>query len=199
MKTVLAAVFLCLLAANSLRAQARIIFSNTSASPIRIQNPGINEGVPVVLGNDSTPLFGFGPASAEIRLYAGLTSYDLTPVPIGLAADQDFVLNTSSTVRAAQGTFQGGFNLPLAGFDGSAPVFLQFTGWIPGTMYFGVSPTIQVSPANNAPLPPTQVFSATPDASHWNGLLITIPEPSSLALLVLGAGLVVSRRWQAQR
>jgi hypothetical protein len=196
MKKILITTAICLIGAASMMAQGRIAFANNSQSRLFVQSDSINGGTPVILGTASTALFGIGPASVEIRLFAGLTSSSLQPVLIGTAANQEFVLNTSSTLGAAQGTFAGGGNLALAGFDGSAPVFLQFTATqINGGAYRGVSPIIQVSLATGA-APSTAVFGATATASTWNGLTLTpVPEPSSMALAGLGAAaLVLFRR-----
>jgi len=161
MKKILLTTAICLVGAASMMAQGRIAFANTSQSRLYVQNETINGGVPVVLGTASTPLFGFGPASMEIRLFAGLTSSSLSPVLIGTAANAPFVLNTTSGLAAAQGTFAGGNPLPLAGFDGSAPVFLQFsvTGVGAAAGYTGLSSIIQVSLATGA-APSTAVFGA---------------------------------------
>src|SRR5882672_1080357 len=128
MKTtrILLAVFVTFsLATASVQAQGRINFANTSSTPLRIQEYG---GPLLVLGTASTSQYGIGPASVQVSLMAGLTSSSLTLVLIGTAANAPFVLNTASTVASAQGTFPGGSNLALAGYDGSVPVFLQFMG-----------------------------------------------------------------------
>jgi hypothetical protein len=198
MKKILLTTAICLIGAASIMAQGRIAFANTSQSRLMVQNPDINGGVAVVLGSASTPLFGFGPASMEIRLFAGLTSTSLSPVLIGTAADQQFVLNTSSGLAAAQGTFAGGNPLALAGFDGSAPVFLRFTATGIGAAagYAATSTIIQVNLATGA-APSTPVFGATASGSLWNGVgnIVLIPEPSSMALAGLGAAsLLLFRR-----
>jgi hypothetical protein len=198
MKKILLTTAICLIGAASMMAQGRIAFANTSQSRLMVQNPNINGGVPVVLGSASTPLFGFGPASMEIRLFAGLTSSSLSPVLIGTAADSAFVLNTSSGLAAAQGTFAGGNPLGLAGFDGSAPVFLQFTATGIGAAagYTGTSTIIQVSLATGA-APSTAVFGAIASGSLWNGIgnIVAVPEPSSMALAGIGAAsLLLFRR-----
>ena len=195
MKKILVTTAVCLLAVASSMAQGRIAFANNSLSRILVSNPAINGGTPVILGTASTALFGFGPASTQIRLFAGLSSSSLSPVLVGTAANAEFVLNTSSTIASAQGTFAGGGNLPLAGFDGTAPVFLQFTATGPNG-YFGASTIIQVSLATGG-APSTAVFGATATASTWNGVTMAppIPEPSSMALAGLGAAsLLIFRR-----
>jgi hypothetical protein len=131
------------------------------------------------LGTASTAIYGFGPASAEVRLYAGLTTSSLAPVLIGPAGNQPFVLNTSSTLSGAQGTFNGGNNLVLP-YDGSVPVFLRFIAVTPYGFGNG-SPIIQLNLATGAEASTTE-FSATPDFSHWGPLILLAPEPSVLAL-----------------
>jgi hypothetical protein len=198
MKKILLTTAICLIGAASMMAQGRINFANTSQSRLYVQNANINGGVPVILGSASTPLFGFGPASMEIRLFAGLTSGSLSPVLIGTAADAPFVLNTTSGLAAAQGTFAGGNPLPLAGYDGSAPVFLQFTATGIGAAlgYTGTSTIIQVSLATGA-APSTPVFGAVAGPNLWNGIgnIVIIPEPTSMVLAGLGAAsLLLFRR-----
>ena len=182
-----------LLSTASVPGQGRIAFANTSQSRLFVSHPGINGGLPVVLGTASLPEFGFGPASVEIRLYAGLTSNSLSPVLIGTAANQTFVLNTASTIASAQGTFAGGNPLALPGFDGSAPVYLQFTVRGPPG-YANNSPIILVNLATGA-APSTTVFAQTADASHWGPMVIpAFPEPSALALTGLSFGVMFFAR-----
>jgi hypothetical protein len=195
MKRLLFVFCLSSLATHQLPAQGRINFNNTSATGIRITS-NVDGSGSVLLGMASTAKFGFGPASVRIQLFAGLTSSSLTPVLIGSQANQPYVTNTASVVAAAQGTFAGGFNLPLAGFDGSQPVFLQFYvspveafGWA-----YAVSPIIQVNLATGLALA-TEVFSTTADASHWNGITITpIPEPTVATLVGFSVLLASFRR-----
>lgn len=188
MKKTLCLLFLGLGITLSAVAQGRINFANTSATPIRISNGGTT----LILGTASTAMFGIGPASVRIQLYASLNSSDLSglfpplaPVLIGTGANQTSVTNTASTLAVAQGTFSGGLTLPLAGFDGSHPVFLKMTGVAINGMFWGESTIIQVNLAT-ASDPATQVFSPTADANHWSGLIIGVPEPSSGALLGWG-------------
>jgi hypothetical protein len=170
-------------AATHLFGQGRINFNNSSATPIRITDGVVTS----VLGTASTAHFGIGPASVRIYLFAGLTSSSLSPVLIGTGADQPYVLNTASTLALAQGTFNGGSNLPLPGFDGSQPAFLQFQAISDGDFpfYFAMSPIIQVVPEASL-LPAKPVFSPTADGSHWDGIINFLPEPTSATLLGLG-------------
>lgn len=205
MKKTLITTLLCVVSAASLMAQGRVNFANTggtsaTATPLRINNgtaaaPG---AITQILGTASTAQFGLGPASVEVRLYAGLTSSSLAPVMIGTAANVEFVLNTANTALATvQGSFPGGTVVPLTG----SPLFLQFTaisiatGQLPRGAYYGESSIIQVTPALS-PAAATVLFSATPSASQWNGLtLYAVPEPSSMALAGLGAAsLLIFRR-----
>ena len=198
-------------AAASAKAQGRVNFSNGSATAIQISDvwfqydwdaqEWIKHGsVTNVLGTASTATFGFGPASAQIRLFAGLTSVALSPVLIGSGADQPFVSNSASTVAGAQGLFSGGSNLALTGFDGGQPVYLQFNVSVPNSMEY-TSKIIRVDLATGG-APATQLFSATPTANQWGGILlgypelfVEIPEPSSLSLLGCGcAAMLIARR-----
>ena len=203
MKTrVIAAALLVILscfAAASVMAQGRINFSNTSVAPLYIGFPGSF----TVLGTASTATFGIGPASVRIQLYAGLTSSSLSPVLIGTGADQLFVTNTATPIAIAQGTFNGGSFLPLPGFDGSTPAFLQmvFTS-INGTFY-GQSSIIQVVPSLSPGVTPVFGPPGTPNAwdsaDLWDGISqisigIGVPEPSALALLGLGSALLLAAR-----
>jgi hypothetical protein len=197
MKKLLVTTAICLIGAASVMAQGRISFNNaggTAGTPIRISG-NLDGSASVILGTTSTAQFGIGPASAQIRLFAGLTSTSLAPVLIGTSTPGvEFVLNTSSGIVSAQGSFQGGGNLVLP-FDGSAPVFLQFTVDSINGSYRGVSSIIQVALATGG-APSTAVFSATPNANQWSGItMIPVPEPSSMALAGLGAAsLLLFRR-----
>jgi hypothetical protein len=199
MKKILLTTAMCLIGAASLMAQGRIIFANSSTTPIQISNPQINGGVASILGTGSTAAFGIGPASVRISLFAGLSSGSLSPVLIGTAANQTYVTNTASGIASAQGTFAGGNPLPLPGFDGSAPVFLQmiiesFTGSVP---YKATSSIISVTPALS-PAAATTVFGAAGGPNLWNSAsftMVPVPEPSSMALAGLGAAsLLLFRR-----
>lgn len=192
MKKLFAALIALLIFSPNLFAQGRINFVNSSSTPLRI-NDGFDT---YVIGTATTARFGIGPASMQIRLYAGLTSSSLIPMLIGSAANQEFVLNTASMIPAAQGTFPGGAVLPLQGFDGSQPVFLQFTAVDINGMFFGQSPIIQVTPTLPA-LPATTVFDPVADANHWNGLTIYIPEPGTSTLVIMGA--VLLRTFRSRR
>lgn len=211
MKKLLVTLSVGVLATASLLAQGRVNFSNSSATPILVTSsyygaPGgpnaFHPGPTNVVGTASTANFGIGPASVRIQLFAGLTSSSLSPVLIGTGANQTVVSNTASTVAGLQGTFNGGSNLPLHGYDGSVPVFLQFTAFSINGAYGRLSPVIQVNLATGSALA-TQLFSATPTANQWDGILIGFPElvpapePSALALLGLGASaLYFARRRQ---
>jgi hypothetical protein len=174
--------------------QARINFSNSSATPLRIGFLGEQESQTSIIGTASTARFGVGPGSMEIRLFAGLTPWSLAPVPIGSGANQEFVLNSSSGLAIAQGTFQGGSVLSLHGNYGS-PIYLQFT--VSGTSIGGYdvpagfplwarSSVILVNPTM-APEPPANPWSFTPLPNTWQGLTIYImPEPTTGSLLLLG-------------
>jgi hypothetical protein len=172
MKKILITTALCLIGVSSMMAQGRINFANAggtaaTATPIRINNgtadaPG---AITMILGTASTAQFGIGPGSTQIRLFAGLTSSSLSPVLVG-TANAEYVLNTTATLAGAQGSFAGNNvagGLTLSGFDGSAPVFLQFTATSANGVYAGVSPIIQVSLATGTGLS-TTVFSANPVA-----------------------------------
>jgi hypothetical protein len=180
---------LCLLVNASLLAQGRINFNNANAtSPIRIGFGPTTQ----ILGTASTATFGIGPASVQIRLYGGATSTTLAPLLIGTAGTAEYVLNSgNTTLAAAQGTFPGGSTLNVGA---TSPMYLRFTAITPDYSWMGVSPIILVTPSL-VPATPTAVFAATADSSHWNGITLWIPEPSSFALLSLGAAaLMASRR-----
>jgi hypothetical protein len=211
MKKILVTTALCLVGV-SLMAQGRINFNNANAtSPLRINNGGIEwdsanlSAAPIItpgpttqiLGTASTATFGYGPASAQIRLYGGATSSSLAPLLIGTGANAAFVPNSAnSTLASAQGTFPGGSTLNIGAVS---PMFLRFTATINDTLsrqvLLGVSPIIMVTPTL-APATAAATFAATADASHWNGLtLYYIPEPSTFALAGLGAAaMLIFRR-----
>lgn len=195
MKKTLVTTAICLVAAVSVMAQGRINFSPTSATPLRI-SANLDGSGAVTLGTASTAQFGIGPGSAIVQLYAGLSAASLSPVLIGTGANLTSVTNTSSGIASAQGTFPGGSNLALAGYDGGAPVFLQFIATSINGAYRGVSPVIQVNLATGVATA-TSVFAAgTGSASTWGGLtMVPVPEPTSMALAGLGAAsLLIFRR-----
>jgi hypothetical protein len=192
LKTLLAIVATCGFASTNLSAQGRINFRNNSDTPLRI----FDGDSMYVIGTATTAQFGIGPASMQIRLYAGLTPEDLSPVLIGTTANLEFVLNTASIIPSAQGTFYGGDPVRLAGFDGSQPVFLQFTATSTNGMFSGQSPIIQVTPATGS-ANTTPVFNPVADANHWDGLIIYIPEPGTGTLLILGT--VLGRTFRSRR
>lgn len=170
MKKIVIAMGLCFLATASLLAQGRINFNNSSATPLRISNGSTT----VVLGTASTATFGIGPASTRIQLFAGLTSTSLSPVLIGTGAGNlAYVTNTASTSATFQGTFPGGSNLVLP-FDGTQPVYLQFTATSLNGNYYGQSPIILVNLATGVQIA-TTLFSATPNANQWDGLTFGTP------------------------
>jgi hypothetical protein len=212
MKTILTFSF-CLLAAANLMAQGRVNFSNTSGTAIRITStwygyngvdwpPGWHYGVTNILGTASTATFGIGPASARIQLYAGLSSTSLSPVLIGTSANLSAVTNTASTVAVAQGTFNGGSSLPLHGYDGSAPVYLQARVLSINGSYYGETPIQLVSLATGV-APATPLFGTGP--GQWDGILIgypelyPAPEPSSMSLVLLGSLAIFRRRFLGLR
>jgi hypothetical protein len=191
--------------ATNVFAQGRVNFNNSSSTPIKITSsyyglPGdaftFHPGPTNVLGTASTANFGVGPASARIQLLAGLTSSSLAPVLVGSTASWNFVTNTASTIAGAQGTFTGGANLPLAGFDGSVPVYLQCVVFTIDGMYGGFTPIIQVNLATGSGVAP-QLFSSTPTANQWDGILIGYPElypaPEPTVLALVGWGAVLLR------
>lgn len=193
----------CLVAVASSMAQGRINFNNANAtSPIRINDGTIAnvEGVwtaqpgatTVILGTASTAQFGIGPASTQIRLFAGTDSASLSPVLVGTAATQ-FVLNSAATLASAQGTFQGGSTLNLGLPAG--PTYLQFTATSIDGRFFGISPIILVT-STASPASAATVFGSVASASTWNGItMYAVPEPSSMALAGLGAAsLLIFRR-----
>jgi len=197
MKKILVTTAICLIGAASMMAQGRINFANSSSTPLRISN-GVG-GPTNVLGTASTAFYGIGPASMQIYLTAGLASSSLAPVMIGTAANALFVVNTASGIASAQGTFPGGSNLALAGFDGAAPVFLQLHAYsvTPG-LWEGHSSIIQVSLATGVATA-TQVFNVNGGPNAWNLLndmtIVPVPEPSSIVLAGLGAAsLLMFRR-----
>lgn len=211
MKLIFSAFAACCLITPSLLAQGRVNFNNSSATPITITSTWFeNDGTPHygptnVLGTASTATFGVGPASARVWLYAGSTSSSLMPVLIGTGANLPFVTNSASTVAAAQGTFTGGGNLPLLGFAGGTPVYLQCRVENINGLYMGFTPIIQVIPATGSD-PATPLFGSSP--GQWGGVIIgypelfPAPEPATITLLGLGFSAVAfarQRRRQAIR
>jgi len=193
MKKILITTAIFLVGAASMMAQGRINFQPTSTTPVRI-SPNPDGSASVVLGTASTALFGFGPASAQIQLFAGLTSTDLTLVQIGSAANAAFVLNNAGTIASAQGTFAGGNPLPIPGNNGEA-IFIQMRATSLNGLYAGASSIIQITPSLS-PAAATSPWSATVLPNTWQGItLVPIPEPSSMVLAGLGAAsLLMFRR-----
>jgi hypothetical protein len=220
MKTILTFSF-CLLAAASLMAQGRVNFVNNSATPIRVGIASDGSGS-VILGTASTATFGFGPASTRISLYASANSADLgpqstsdlaasfnasylplaslSPVLIGTSANLQFVTNTTSTITAVQGTFNGGPHLPIPGNTGT-PLYFRFTAiTINGTLA-GVSSIIQVTPTISPAFAATMFSPGADTATTWGGITMVIvtPEPSTLSLVLLGSLAIFRRRFLGLR
>jgi hypothetical protein len=201
MKKILLTTALCLIGAASLMAQGRINFANTSPTGIRISG-NADGSASLLLGTASTAQFGIGPGSTIIQLYAGLTSSSLAPVLIGTTlpyGNLTQVTNTTSGIAGAQGTFPGGSNLGLQGYDGSAAVFLQFTARSINGLYAGTSPIIQVNLATGAATATTLFVAGAHTATTWGSLTMVpttiVPEPSSMVLAGLGAAsLLLFRR-----
>jgi hypothetical protein len=192
MKKLFATLVAILICSPNLLAQGRINFSNSSNTPLRI----IDGSGSYIIGTATTARFGIGPGAMQIRLYAGLTSSSLSPMLIGTAGNQEFVLNTTSVLAVAQGSFNGGRTLYLPGFDATQPVFLQFTAVSVNGIFGGTSPIIHVTPTL-APLSAAVIFSPVADANHWDGLKIYIPEPATSTLLIMGA--VLLRTFRSRR
>jgi hypothetical protein len=209
MRTIAFTSAIWLLSAACTMGDGRIIFWNTRTTPLLINNgqiswsgdltqdPVITPGPTTqVLGAASTAAFGIGPASTEIRLYAGLTSSSMVPIAIG-SGGSDYVLNTANTtIASVQGTFIGG---DAGTVDLGLPegmVFLRFTATSINGLYLGVSPIIETY-ARDLPGTPSNVFTDLgPVLGHWDSVtMYAIPEPTSVALLSVGtAAILIFRR-----
>ena len=116
----------------------------------------------------------------------------------GLSSDN--VNNTSATYlsgNAGRITTTGTANISLA-VAGAQPVFFQMFGYLTSAGSYqaafdsGVAPVyqsdvIQVVPSV-APSPGAPLFGTTPGTSFQGFTLVPVPEPSTIALGILGAG-----------
>jgi hypothetical protein len=179
-KLLLLAVLVC--AATSLHAQSTVTFANTSGTLIRTNNLAGN------VGNVS-----FNPAQVTYQLLVG--------APGNTDAGSMTVIASTLNSTSLAGRFFGGTQTnSLVGPGGAMSVHVRgFIGssWETAT-WTGASGVVTVTGGNPLAVPP-----GTPAAIFGTGLLqgfdvVLIPEPSTIALGLLGLGAVVMLRRRKQ-
>jgi hypothetical protein len=181
-------------------AQGTIDFHNPNTFPLRVQDAG---GVTTTVGSGGSPL---GPASVRVGLWVGPNgSTALTQMSFVA-----MVTNSASTVPLFVGTFNGGNPYTITPSTPNAQVAFAYAAWsistgaltydaalIASTGYATSAPSFGQSYTlggfGSPPSLPGATFGS--GAGQVNGLLLTpVPEPSTLALALLGAAALLIRR-----
>lgn len=165
--------------------QGRVNFANTAGTLITTNN---------LLGATGNTA---GPGQYTFGLYVG---------PVG-TLEAGLVLNITGTNNAGAGRFTGGSPAPIAApFDNTAALAFQIRSWSTfagasyeaafalaqsnPNVYLGKSAVGQVSPTVS-PTGPAALFGAAPLlVTGWEMSPIPVPEPSSIALGLLGLGAI---------
>ena len=188
--------------ATSALAQGIVRFSNMSADvsspPDRLVRFGT--GVPNPFGTNNAPVVNFGDYSFRAQLYYGASTADEgSLIPVTLAPS----LFRSSTTTMEPGTWAPGTRI-LDGFSEPGNIVrLQVRVWdysagstweealATGQGLFGKSAVFNYTIPNMDPLNPVAMFLMF----EFRGFSIgTIPEPTSFALAVLGAAVLLTFR-----
>lgn len=185
MKKALILSSLLAVASFSALAQGTLNGNNANNPPLQIQDPTINGGVAVNVGNpaNTAGFLGAGPGQVTIKMYAAAngTSLATLETPANLVGT---VLNSASGLGNAQGTFAFGnpFTLPTAtAFNGSSAIeviLYGITTLTSGKQYAGYSAEgTGITPATGSANPST-IFGS--GAGLINSFVLTpVPEPTT--------------------
>jgi hypothetical protein len=182
-------------------AQGTIDFHNPNTFPLRVQD---GAGNVTTVGATGSPL---GPASVRVGLFVGANG----AANISAMTMVGMVTNSASTVPLFVGTFNGGNPYTITPSTPNAQVSFAFAAWsistgaltydaakLATTGYLGESAIGQnytLGGFGSPPSLPGATFGA--GAGQISGFTLTpvpVPEPSTLALGVLGAAALLMRR-----
>jgi hypothetical protein len=181
-------------------AQGTIDFHNPNTFPLRVQD---SAGNTTTVGAAGSPL---GPASVRVGLWVGPNG----STAIGQMSFVAMVTNSASTVPLFVGTFNGGNPYTITPSTPNAQVAFAFAAWsistgaltydaalIASSGYATTAPSFgqnyTLGGFGSPPSLPGATFGS--GAGQVNGLLLTpVPEPSTLALGLLGAAALLIRR-----
>jgi hypothetical protein len=182
-------------------AQGTIDFHNPNTFPLRVQDAAGNV---TTVGATGSPL---GPASVRVGLFVGANG----AANISAMTMVGMVTNSASTVPLFVGTFNGGNPYTITPSTPNAQVAFAFAAWsistgaltydaakLATTGYLGESAIGQnytLGGFGSPPSLPGATFGA--GAGQISGFTLTpvpVPEPSTLALGVLGAAALLMRR-----
>ena len=177
-------------------AQGTIDFHNPNTSPVKVVD--LSDGSQTILGAPGSPL---GPASVRVGLFIGpngATSISQMTM-VGLTT------NSASTVPLFIGTFNGGNPYTISPSTPNSLVSFAFAAWsistgaltypdalISGVGYAAVSAIgngYTLGGFGTPPSLPAPTFGTPTAAQPWliNGIILGVPEPSTMVLGIAGA------------
>jgi hypothetical protein len=180
-------------------AQGTIDFHNPNTFPLRVTDAAGNI---TTVGSGGSPL---GPASVRVGLFTGPNG----TANISGMTMVGMVTNSASTVPLFIGTFNGGNPYTITPSTPNSQIAFAFAAWsistgaltydaakVASTGYTGESAIAQgytLGGFGSPPSLPGPTFGV--GAGQVNGLMLTpVPEPSTLALGLLGAAALLMRR-----
>ena len=181
-------------------AQGTIDFHNPNTFPLRVTD---SAGNVTTVGSAGSPL---GPASVRVGLFTGPNG----TTTIGQMTMVGMVTNSASSVPLFVGTFNGGNPYTITPSTPNAQIAFAFAAWSisTGALTYDAAKLASTGYATDTPSfgqnytlggfgSPPSLPGATfgSGAGQINGLMLTpVPEPSTLALGLLGAAALLMRR-----
>jgi len=185
---------------------------------IDFHNPGGASGFPVTVRDAAGTVFTIGntaggsplgPASVRVGLFIGANG-----TPFSGMTMVGMTTNSASSASLAIGTFFGGNPFPVPGFTAGTTVSFAFAAWSistgaltyqdainpainQGQGYVSSNPVVGNGYSLGGAAPPAVTWGTPTAAQPWlvNGLQLTpVPEPSTIALGLLGAAALLFRR-----
>jgi len=175
-------------------AQGTIDFHNPNTFPLRVADAG---GTVTTVGAAGSPL---GPASVRVGLFIGTGSTLNSLTMVGMTT------NSSSTLPLFVGTFNGGNPYAIAGHPQNEVVNFAFAAWSisSGALTYADAIASGIGYAGNSTIGVGYTLAGgatTPALTFGNGAaqvqgfqLNPVPEPSTIALGLLGAAALFLRR-----
>lgn len=175
-------------------AQGTIDFHNPNTFPLRVADAG---GTVTTVGAAGSPL---GPASVRVGLFIGTGSTLASLTMVGMTT------NSSSTLPLFVGTFNGGNPYAIAGHPQNEVVNFAFAAWSisSGALTYADAIASGIGYAGNSTIGVGYTLAGgatTPALTFGNGAaqvqgfqLNPVPEPSTIALGLLGAAALFLRR-----